>query len=210
MAEKKHEQQRHGDETKPHQHPPAVGLFDVLLHRGLVKADPQLADQLIVRTKHRHDDVINLVAALAEEKIFAEIVVGGSVNAFEFCQRHLPGQQLIVNDALYSGGLRVLADQICQQVGLRARIIDELGLIIVLQDEQHTDKNQRHQNGVNGQHPKQHAPGVAGKKTLGPSQCAHGLPMIRIPGVLIAVSYSMKVMVALSFCNAASRSVRFS
>src|ERR1019366_6230305 len=146
MAEKKHEQQRHGDKTKPHQYPPAVGLFDVLLHRGLVKADPQLADQMIVRTKHRHDDVINLVAALAEEKIFAEIVVGGSINAFEFCQQHLPGQQLIVNDPLYSGGLRVLTDQVCQRVGLRARIIDKLGLIIDLQNEQHTNKNQRHQN----------------------------------------------------------------
>ena len=50
----------------------------------------------------------------------------------------------------------------------QARIIDELGLIIMLQEKQHTDKNQRYQNGVNDQHPKQHAPRVAGKKRLVP------------------------------------------
>ena len=129
--------------------------------------------------------------------------------AFEFCQHHLSCQQLIANDALYSGGSRILADHSCQQIGLRTRVIDELGLVILLQDQQHTDKNQGHQNGVYCQHANQHAPGVAGKKMLSPSRSAHDLPMMRIPGVLIAVSYSMKVMVDLSFCSAASRSARF-
>ena len=77
---------------------PAICLPDMLLNRSFVKTDPQLAYRHVVRTDHRYDNMVDFVAALAEEKVLFEIAAGRSARTLEFCQRHLPSQQLIIDD----------------------------------------------------------------------------------------------------------------
>jgi len=143
-------------------------------------------------------DVIDIVAVFAEEKIFpdfsgtrpAEERATSALRGFQGIVRvnHLAGQKNIGDHAVQFLGAHVLSHQSDKEMGLRADMIDELGLVILRDEVQHAPE-QRHAQ----QQPKhKHAKNQARRQTVEKSR--HYFPSTqssattRIPCVAAAVS----------------------